>query len=526
MPRKKPGAFRKMFGQPEPSALLEVPGEEAPGQDGSSSAPDPVSEPSSERSSSEESVPQRPHQAAEPPPSADLPDSAEPPPALSLDDSDDDDAPLPIKLVGSATEPPQPKGLTEALPVLSPSVLARPLPRARRPRGGRGSGPAEKGARLLARVKAGESIDDQPFFDAALPGAKLSGADLSCGQLARVDLSGADLRQVDLRESDLRGADLSSADLRGADLRGCRLELTRLESADLRMANLSALSFATCGSMQGADLRGADLSEVELVAAMSGAKINHHTYAISGWRPEQLVEASLLGLVITDRDRLPPEARLELVGVEEGLLLSFTTALSFQDRFILHGLICAVIGPDRDGQLFELSGNRLLLTSPQRTELTGVAEALSGRMWEREEVTDAEHSLQVQIERTLASPSLRNELSALVDRLSRIELHSRGSAMSWRPVTDPHDALKHLMLKLFIPVELRWWLAVVPDTNTLARRIPGQEASPEEVVDVAIDGLKERGRINNELFTSLIEERPRRASEIRAVAGLWGVSLE
>ncbi|MFT5684902.1 MAG: hypothetical protein ACI8RZ_005847 [Myxococcota bacterium] len=654
MSRKRPGAFRNLFGQPGPSDLLDVPGDTPPPPAHLSSTPPPTPEatpappqpaepepvaeepPESipeeeapEEEAPEEAVPEAvipeaviPEavipEAVKPaisPVGAELPDFGAPPPPLSLstpttadledsdEDSDEDEEIHNVEAAPENVEPPsvelpsveppsveppsihesetdifivptQPRGISDAPteirprgglaaaeltgllePPTSPLLATRPplappkippppepaptpppprlLPRSRkksirpRPPGARrGILPAEKGERLLAQVRAGESIHDHAFFDAALPGASLVGADLSCGQLQRVNLSGADLRSADLSESDLRGANLSGADLRSADLRGCRLELARLEGADLRGANLSGLDFSTCGVMTGADLRGALLSDIELSAPLAGARIDHRTPALSGWSIEQLVEAHQIGILIETPEHLPRLARLEVLGVSEGMVLRFTTALSFQDRFLLRGLIAAVLGPDCACQLDDLTGGRLLVASETASDLAEVAEAMSGRFWEMEPADDVERALVSQLGRVLSSPGLRNALSSLVDRLSSIELHSRGSTMRWKPHTEPLDALKHLLLKLFIPVELRWWMAVLPDGKQIVRSLPGRDAAPEAVVEAALSILESRGRIDTALFASLIEERRRREAEIRAVAALWQVALQ
>ena len=70
-----------------------------------------------------------------------------------------------------------------------------------------------------------------------------------------------------------------------------------------------------------------------------------------------------------------------------------STPLSFQDRFILQGLIAAVLGPDCSGRLDELSGNRLLLTADIQSNLSEVAELLSVRMWEREASDEDEQAV-------------------------------------------------------------------------------------------------------------------------------------
>ena len=597
MSRKRPGAFRNLFGQPEHSDLLDVPGEERwPPTHGSESPPQHPEAPPAPALPSEAA----PTLSAALPSGAELPDVGTPPPPLSLSKPDAQDAsrgnisigaPAPRRagapgeklstedaaIAGSRddsdredtdvfeipessallhtkgiSEPPTEvlprRGHESALanlqePTHPPLRAARPpeppalpaprsLPHARKKPGRpRPPGafqrvqPAEKGAQLLARVHAGESIHDHAFFDAELPGASLIGADLSCGQLQRVNFSGADLRHADLSECDLRGADLSGADMRGANLQGCRLELTRLEGTDLRYAQLEGLDFSTCGSMVGADLRAAELRNVELSAPLTGARIDHRTHAVSGWSVEHLAEAHQLGLLIETPERLPQPARQVVLGVQEGMVLRFTTPLSFQDRFVLCALISAVLGPDCTCTLDNLSEERMLIGSENAADLTEVAEALSARFWEEAPTDDAGRALSSQLGRILASDGLRNELSSLIDRTASIELYSRGTTLRWLPPTAPREALKHLLLKLFIPVELRWWLAVLPGGKSIVRSLPSQDVAPELVVDAVLAGLEQQDRIDPALFSSLIEERRRREAEIRAVAALCQVTL-
>jgi len=575
MSQKRPGAFRNLFGQPENSELLDVPGEGPWPR-----PPDPVDAPQ-HADAPPAALPdlETPPLLAEPAPrgnaAQDAGDSINTPAprhegtpgekpsttdaaiANARDDPDRDDtdvfeihetstalrtrgiSDVPTEVL-SRGEPDDPlTGLQESpLPSqpatrpATPPAPALPLPRTRkRPGRPRPPGalqrvqPAEKGAQLLAQVRAGESIHDHAFFDAELPGASLIGADLSCGQLQRVNLSGADLRHADLSESDLRGADLSGADLRGANLQGCRLELARLERADLRYAQLQGLDFSTCGCMVGADLRAADLRNVELSTPLAGARIDHRTHAVSGWSVGHLAEAHQLGLIIETPEHLPRQARQAVLGVQEGMVLRFTAPLSFQDRFILRGLISAVLGPDCTCKLHRLSEKQLLMVSEDCADLTEVADALSARFWEETPTDDAGRALSSQLDRVLASAGLRNELSSLIDRTDSIELHSRGSTLRWQPPTTPRDALKHLLLKLFIPVELRWWLAVLPGGKPIVRSLPSQDVAPEIVVDAVLSGLEQRDRIDAVLFSSLIEERRRREAEIRAVAALCQVTL-
>lgn len=188
-------------------------------------------------------------------------------------------------------------------------------------------------------------------------------------------------------------------------------------------------------------------------------------------------------------------------------------------------MICAVLGPDCSGQLDALSSNRLLLTADDQTDLAAVAAFLSSRLWAREAADDDEQALLSRLGRLLPSDFLRNELSFLADRLTEIVLHQPERMQRWHTPIKPLDALLHLLLKLFIPFELRWWLAVLPCGKQIVCGLSEPEATPEEVTHAALTTLAARDRIDAALFHSLITERRRQEAEIRAVAALWDVDL-
>ncbi len=497
MARKKPGSLSQMFGRPGRSNLLDVPELSAPPAQRPPSAPEPAGVAATE-------------EAAPAPPLAEsstelLPRTAQPQTLLSAP------APLQRSCAHPRTELP--------LPRPRPRRDELPRPEAR-------MSPEEKGQLLLRYLRVGAPIKGLPFFDASLTKARLRGASLHGARLQRVDLSGADLRGADLQGADLRGANLTDASLVGVDLRRSQLARARLTRASLRTADLRNLKLGDVADMTGADLSGADLNGVEIVPALRGALVNAQTYFTSQWSALQLAAASACGIQIGGQDRLPLRDRLEVFGVQEGLVLTFTTPLSFQDRYVMRGAICAVLGPDAEVTLSELpepDHMRVLITGERNADLTDVAETINGRSWEREPTSDGERTLLQRLFEVFPSAQLINELSSLVDRIEHIELHSRGSAMRWRPPVDPQAALQHLLLKLFIPVELRWWLACVPGGKQLVRALPSPDSPAELIVAAAIRALDSQHRINTSLFTSLIEERRRREREIRAVARLWGL---
>lgn len=79
--------------------------------------------------------------------------------------------------------------------------------------------------------------------------------------------------------------------------------------------------------------------------------------------------------------------------------------------------------------------------------------------------------------------------------------------------------LSALLLSLFDPGELRRFIRYrYPSVESW---LPGPTASAAALAFEAVQALQRTGVIDRELFRSLIEERPRRSDEIRAVARLW-----
>lgn len=364
------------------------------------------------------------------------------------------------------------------------------------------------------------------FSGAQLPGARLSGVDLHGAALQQVDFSDTDLHGATLYDVDFRGANLRGANLRGADLRGSILTRAWLTETDLRQADLRGVSFDNVGDMNGADLRGADLRGVTLSDAMHGARIDGLAFFRSGWSVEQLLTAQACGAQLEGLEILPPGVRRALKGSEDGLMLSFLTPLNFRDEYILRGFCCAVLGPDtpcvmqlesrREGVVVTLSG-------VQQTALNTLAEVLHSRAWERAPVNDAERVLHHQLYAVLPLKPLINALSALVDRMDRIERVGPGGLQNWRPPVNPHRALQHLLLQLFEPVELRWWVGGLPGGKRMMQELPPRSAAPEELAASVIQVLEKRQCLDAQLFSSLITERRSREAEIRAVARLWSI---
>jgi len=386
--------------------------------------------------------------------------------------------------------------------------------------------PSERSRLLLRYLDEGESVEGMLFSEVSLPGARLRAAELQGVMLQQADLTGADLRGASLRGANLQGASLRGADLRGADLRDCVVDRAELEKANLRFADLRGTSFVTVGDMTGADLRGADLRGVDVTESMRGVRIDEQTYFRSDWSAIHLVAAKACGALLEGIDRLPPGVSQELAGAERGLALHFATELNFRDQYVLQGVICAILGQDACCSLQTLpsdTGCEVRIVADVHSDLTEIAEAISGRAWERMPESDRERALNRRLFEVFPNARLINDLSALVDRLDRLSLRGPDGEATWRPPVEPQAALQHLLLKLFIPVELRWWLTSEPGGKMIVRDIPARNATHEEVVKAAIRSLQRRQRIDATLFTSLIQERRRREADIRAVARVWGI---
>jgi hypothetical protein len=440
--------------------------------------------------------------------------AAEPQPAPRLVLVEDDDAygtPAPIPVSFTDAVPPELQRQPIGESLLVPNLSTRQ---------------DERRQLLMQHVDRGQSVAGLLFSGVVLSGARLRAADLSGAMLQRADLSGADLRGADLQGADLRGADLQGADLRGADLRGCVLDMAKMKDADLRLADLRAVSLVNVGDMDGTDLRGADLCGVDVIEAMRGARINEQTHFRSGWSSVHLVAAQACGVQVEGLDRFPQGTQHALVEAEDGLLMAFSTPLSFMDEYVLRGMICASLGGDTECTLQirpREQGAEVRITSARHGALIDLAEALQGRAWERAPSGEAERAFNRRLFEVFPHARLINRLSALVDRLDRIALSHSSGEKSWRPPVEPRGALQHLLLSLFIPVELRWWLSCLPGGKILVRELPSQQASAAEVVAVTIQILERRQMLDATLFASLIEERRRREAEIRATARLWGV---
>lgn len=88
------------------------------------------------------------------------------------------------------------------------------------------------------------------------------------------------------------------------------------------------------------------------------------------------------------------------------------------------------------------------------------------------------------------------------------------------------DALVDLLLGLFGVSDLRRFLLVLPDGESLQRALPGASATPKVVATEAVDALSRNGAIDQDFFESLLRARPRRLAEIQNVAARFKVLLD
>jgi hypothetical protein len=79
--------------------------------------------------------------------------------------------------------------------------------------------------------------------------------------------------------------------------------------------------------------------------------------------------------------------------------------------------------------------------------------------------------------------------------------------------------LTELLLSLFSGDELRRFIRW--NLPSYEAHMPGGFASPLATAEALVSALNGRGAVDPDLFRSLREERPRRATEIDQVAGLW-----
>jgi len=86
------------------------------------------------------------------------------------------------------------------------------------------------------------------------------------------------------------------------------------------------------------------------------------------------------------------------------------------------------------------------------------------------------------------------------------------------------EALTRLLLAMFSADELRRLIRYLPGAEDAAAMLPGNTVSASQLAHEAVIVLERHVLIDRAFFHTLEAERPRRSSEIRQVAGLWGLA--
>lgn len=80
-----------------------------------------------------------------------------------------------------------------------------------------------------------------------------------------------------------------------------------------------------------------------------------------------------------------------------------------------------------------------------------------------------------------------------------------------------HDSLRRLLLRMFSAEELRRFVRFMPGGQEMIHELPGPTATPSETVAAIVVALLRHEAITKDFFDRLVEERPRRADEIRKI---------
>ncbi len=165
----------------------------------------------------------------------------------------------------------------------------------------------EARARVVSRLRAGESFAAEDLTSIDLSRLDLAQRDFRAALLERADLHGADLRRTDFRRAVLARADLGDARTDGILLAGANLSEARMGGAvlagvDLRRATLLRADLRKC-DLRGANLDGAALSEVQASGAdLSGASAQKALFMGADLEFVRFRGADLRGAVFQELD--------------------------------------------------------------------------------------------------------------------------------------------------------------------------------------------------------------------------------
>jgi len=248
------------------------------------------------------------------------------------------------------------------------------------------------------------------FEKATLSWAQLEGVDLKGAVLRYAEATYANFCNAKLAGSDFSGADLTRVDFTSATMNGAVLSGAKLSGASLRGAFLV-----------DTDLSGCDLSEVDWL----GATLDARTYATTGWTLVVLSRLVREGLGVHRLEQFAPEAQRAILGVIEGLTLTFKTHLNRIDRYIIDGVIVSVLGRDTSCEIAEFvvqegtGETRVRLTADSPDQLLAVALVLTDIVPDLD--VEQQQAVKVWGQRFVAE-DLRGQWRTTAETLTNIEL--------------------------------------------------------------------------------------------------------
>lgn len=292
--------------------------------------------------------------------------------------------------------------------------------------------PADLSGVSLARMDlSGANLSHADLRHASLVAASLSHADLSHTDLRRAYLHEAKLAGANLRSARLTGADLTSADLTGVDLTGADLTGADLSRANLRGADFSGATLGDAvfndATLNGATLLGAKCPEACVIEAQHplGCYFDMDAATLNGWSNGDLRELLECGARLSE-DLLARLAEQSAAG----LALHFDQRVSRVERFMIDGVIIAVLGRDSDCEVTAFERRKasvvVRLEGADHGDLERVAEALWESAW-----LDASRSTEsaAMALRDAFAVKLLEELNSLRAKLTSIELRQRSDAV-------------------------------------------------------------------------------------------------
>ncbi|MEP7122585.1 MAG: DUF2169 domain-containing protein [Byssovorax sp.] len=211
---------------------------------------------------------------------------------------------------------------TVAAPMVAPPTVAAPTvaaPTIEAPRAAAEAPTSELRSKVLARLLAGESFDDQDlsrgdlrdldFHGRSLIRCNLRGSVLAGCNFDGAKLEGAQLGEADLTGASLVGAELARADLSKATVARARFDRARLTDTKLASAEGKGASFLAATGQRTSFARGgwegAVFDAIDIVGAdFTGARLDGATFRKAAILDVRLAEAIGEGAVFDDA-RLP-----------------------------------------------------------------------------------------------------------------------------------------------------------------------------------------------------------------------------